>query len=104
MKFHVESLVWGLGFSESRTMRDWRDSAIRVLQIAVVAGENNDYVFVSTSPDTRHWNQGLLKIPKRIIQERFAICEVESTGSNISLEFLISKLSRLTSYLLPRLS
>jgi hypothetical protein len=85
-------------------MRDWRSSAIKVLQIAVVVGENNDYVFVSTSPDARQWNQGLFKIPKQIIQERFAICEAELTDQNLSLDFVISQLIRLTPYLLPRLS
>jgi hypothetical protein len=95
MKVHVESLVWGTGFSQGKTMQDGRNYAIGVLQIAVVVGENNDYVFLSTSSDTRQWNQGLLEIPKRIIQERFTICEAESTGQNISLEFLISKLNRL---------
>jgi hypothetical protein len=105
MRFHVESLVWRLGFPpEGRTMRNWRNSAIKVLQIAVVVGENNDYVFVSTSPDACQWNQNLFKIPKRVIQERFAICEAESTDQNLSLDFIISQLIRLTSYLLPRLS
>lgn len=102
MKVHVESLVWELGSASAgeavcgcRYLRP-----TKVLQIGAVVDESDDYVLVSTNLNSRLWNQNLLKIPKRIIQERFAIYEAESTDQNISLEFLMSKLTLLTPHLL----
>ena len=89
MKAPIESFVLGSESSEGGTLRDCRDSAARVLQIAVVIGEDKDYVFISTSPDPRQWNQSHFKISKRTIQERSIICEAESTDRNISVESLM---------------
>jgi len=97
MKVHIESLVWELGVaSVGEAVCDCRQLCpTKVLQIGAVVDESDDYVLISMSLNNRWRNRNLFKIPKRVIRERFSICEAELTDQSISLEFLISALTPL---------